>query len=102
MNDHTPTRPIHFEGRPVNQVKWKVTGVSPALMDLDGQVASTDDRVQMAAIFTVVKVSHEVAPNGDLVRVQYISPIEMARLPFDENDPNDDGILRAIVPGHTE
>lgn len=97
MNDQTPVRPIHFEGRSIQKVVNKVSGAMP-LEDLSGQVVSIDDRVQMVGIFVVTHVGFDVDKNGELVRVQTLKPLEMHLLPFDESDPNDDGILRAMVP----
>lgn len=100
MNDTSPAVPLPaFEGRPVNGVQIKVSGAAP-LDDIQGTPLGIDDRVQLLSIYTVVGVHHAVDPKtGDLVRVQTLKPVEMHLMPFDENDPNDDGIIRAILPG---
>ena len=100
MNDTSPAVPIPaFEGRPVNAVAIQVKGTAP-LDDIQGTPLSIDDRVQMLSIYTVTGVHHSVDPKtGDLVRVQTLKPVEMHLMPFDENDPNDDGIIRALLPG---
>lgn len=85
-----------FEGRPVEAVTVKVSGSAP-LEDLSDIVLSIDDRVQLVAVYTVTGVHHQVdKQTGNLVRVQTIKPAEMHLLPFDEKDPNDDGVIRAM------
>lgn len=91
-----------FEGRPVNGVELKVSGSAP-LEDLDGQTLSIDDRVQLLSIYTVTSVHHKVDPKtGDLIRVQTLKPVEMHLFPFDESDPQDDGIIRQMIAGGTQ
>lgn len=102
-DDNLPTAIPAFEGRPVSGVVFRVQGAAP-LQDLDGTVLSHDDRVQLVSTYTVVGVDFKVDPKtGDIVRVQTLRPAEMHLIPFDENDPNDDGILRAlpVVTGTT-
>jgi hypothetical protein len=97
MNYNIP----HFEGRPVEATAIRVTGASP-LDDLDEQVLSVDDCVQMISMFKCVGVNHQVDKNtGKLVRVQTLRPIEMALQPLDPNDPDDTGIIRAM-PTHVQ
>jgi len=85
-----------FEGRPVDGVSVRVAGAAP-LEDLNQSVLSIDDRVQLVATYTVTGVHHTVdKTTGNLVRVQTIKPVEMHLLPFDETDPADDGIIRAL------
>jgi hypothetical protein len=100
MTDTSPSVPLPaFEGRPVNGVQIKVSGSAP-LDDIAGLPLGIDDRVQMLSIYTVTGVHHSVDPKtGDLIRVQTLKPVEMHLMPFDENDPADDGIIRALVPG---
>lgn len=96
MNEPIPS----FEGRPVEGVTVKVSGSAP-LEDLNDTVLSIDDRVQLVAVYTVTGVHHQVdKATGNLIRVQTIKPAEMHLLPFNENDPNDDGVIRAL-PQHT-
>lgn len=88
----------HFEGRPVEATAIKVTGAAP-LDDLDDQVLSVDDCVQMISMFKCVGVNHEVDKStGKLIRVQSLRPIEMALQPLNPEDPEDDGIIRAMPP----
>lgn len=91
------TEPIPaFEGRPVDATSVRVSGSAP-LEDLGDAVLSIDDRVQLVATYTVVGVHHQVdKQTGNLIRVQTIKPVEMHLMPFDESDPDDDGIIRAL------
>lgn len=100
MNDTSPAQPLPaFEGRPVNGVQIKVSGSAP-LDEIQGVALGIDDRVQLLSIYTVTGVHHAVDPKtGDLVRVQTLKPVEMHLFPFDDQDPNDDGIIRALLPG---
>lgn len=95
----------NFEGRPVDATAIKVSGASP-LDDLEDQVLSIDDCVQMISMFKVVGVHHVVDKStGKLVRVQTLRPIEMSLHPLDPDNPNDDGIIRALPPavnGHVD
>jgi hypothetical protein len=94
MNTHIPM----FEGRPVDATAIKVTGASP-LDDLEEQVLSIDDCVQMISMFKCVGVHHQVdKATGKLIRIQTLRPIEMALQPLDPEDPTDDGIIRATPP----
>lgn len=97
-----PHEPIPaFEGRPVDATTVKVVGSAP-LEDLHDVVLGVDDRVQLVAVYTVTGVYHEVDPKtGNLIRIQRIKPAEMHLLPFDENDPHDDGVIRALGQGVT-
>ena len=92
MNEPIPA----FEGRPVEGITVKVSGSAP-LEDLNDTVLSIDDRVQLVAVYTVTGVHHQVDKStGNLIRVQTIKPAEMHLLPFNENDPSDDGVIRAL------
>lgn len=83
-----------FEGHPVEGAIVKVTGKVP-LTDLDDTVLGVDDLVQMISHFRCIGVRHEVdEKTGLLVRVQILRPVEMTLKPFDESDPDDDGIKR--------
>ena len=96
MTENLPEPIPSFEGRPVSGVVFRVQGAAP-LQDLEGVVLSHDDRVQLVSTYTVVGVDFKVdAKTGDIVRVQTLRPAEMHLIPFDENDPSDDGILRAL------
>lgn len=88
-----------FEGRPVEGIAVKITGSAP-LEDLGDTVLSIDDRVQLVAVYTVTGVDHVVDPKtGNLLRRQTLKPAEMHLLPFDEKDPTDDGVIRALTAG---
>lgn len=88
-----------FEGRPVDGIIIKVGGSAP-LDDLGETVLGIDDRVQLLSIYTVTGVRHVVdSKTGNLVREQTLKPVEMHLMPFDENDPTDDGVIRALPQG---
>lgn len=93
--EHIPA----FEGRPVDGLTFKIA--STASIELDGldSVVSIDDRVQMLSVYVVTDVRHFVNKDGKLMREHIIKPQAMATFPFDENDPSDDGILRALPSG---
>jgi len=94
----TPARIPGFEGRTVEAVRFKVTGAVP-LDDLD-QSVSIDDRVQLLSVYVVTGVRHIVdEKTGNLIREHTLKAQAMNLLPFDENDPDDDGIIRAIPQG---
>jgi DNA segregation ATPase FtsK/SpoIIIE-like protein len=82
-----------FEGHPVEGAVVKMTGKIP-LDDLEFEVIGVDDLVKTVTVMRCIGVRHEVDANGRLLRVQILSPIEMARVPFDADDPDDDGIKR--------
>lgn len=77
-----------FEGHPVDGAIVKMTGKVP-LDDLDGEIIGMDDLVQTVTMFRCIGVRHEVGANGLIQRVQVLSPIEMARMAFEDQDPND-------------
>jgi hypothetical protein len=92
MTDRIPA----FEGHPVDGTAVKMSGAAP-LDDLDGEVISVDDVVQMISQFRCVGVHHQVDKNtGKLIRVQVLRPVLMALVPIDPNDPNDTGIRRSM------
>lgn len=74
-----------------------VTLTSMANLDIDNAVVGLDDVVRFVGEGRVVGVSHIVnEKTGQLVRVQRIKVIEVAVAPWDENDPDDDGIVREV------
>lgn len=93
MNDQ---RIPAFEGIPVEGTIIKMSGAAP-LEDLDGQVIHYGDIVQLMSHFRCVGVHHiEDNKTGKMMRVQVLRPVLMALVPFDPDDPNDTGIMRAI------
>jgi hypothetical protein len=85
-----------FEGHPVAHTAVKITGrlVSD---DLDGYVLKHDDVVQVLTQFRVIGVHHDTdEKTGEITRIQILRPIEMVLAPIDPDDPDDDGIIRAI------
>lgn len=88
-----------FEGHPVEGTSVKVKGTAP-LEDLQDVVLGVDDVVQMISQYRCVGVWHDVdEKTGRLIRVHALKPIEMALMPIDPSDPDDDGIIRALPRG---
>lgn len=96
MTDQIPD----FEGRHVDAVTVKVSGSVP-VEDLTDVILGIDDRVQLLSTWACVKVEHGTDKDGKLVRVQTLKPQEMNLLPFDEDNPEDNGIVRALPVGTT-
>ncbi len=85
-----------FEGHPVEATIMKMSGAAP-LDDLDDTVIGVDDVVQMISQFRCIGIHHKVdEKTGALVRVQVLRPVEMALMPIDPSNPDDDGIIRAM------
>jgi len=92
MTDPIPA----FEGHPVSATAVRITG-SLITDDLQGIVLKHDDVVQVLTQYRVVKVHHDVdEKSGEMVRVQYLRPVEMVLAPIDPDDPDDIGIIRAM------
>lgn len=99
MNEPIP----HFEGHPVDATTLKISGVVDGA-DLTDVVVSVDDVVQMLSQYRVVGIYHRVdVKTGRIVREQYLRPVEVALVPIDPTDPDDDGIIRALPrPGSND
>lgn len=93
-----PQTPIpSFEGRVVDQMSIKIAGAMPTDDLPENLVVSVDDRVRLVGEYKVVGVRHFVDPRtGDLVREQVLKPIFVNTIPWDESDPKDDGVIRAL------
>jgi len=93
-----PQAPIPaFEGRVVDQVSIKIAGTMPTDDLPEDLVVSVDDRVRLVGEYKVVGVRHYADPRtGDLVREQVLKPIFVNTIPWDESDPKDDGVIRAL------
>lgn len=92
MNDPIP----HFEGHPVDATTLKISGLVDG-QDLSDVVVGVDDVVQMLSQYKVVGIYHRVDnKTGRIIREQYLRPVEVTLVPIDPNDPNDDGIIRAL------
>lgn len=93
--EQQPTPPIPaFEGQAVDNSTIKISGLS-AIEDVDGVVISTDDRVRLIGEFTVTGIRHYRDKDGQLVREQVLKPVRVEMCPWDPNDPDDDGVIRA-------
>jgi len=84
-----------FEGAPVAKSEIKVSGV--VLVDTrEGITVGMDDRLRICGDFRVVRVSHYVNKEGEVVRQQVLAPCdELDLVPWDATNPNDNGIIRA-------
>lgn len=88
-----------FEGHPVAQTSVKMSG-NVKLDDIQDEILHMDDLVQCITQFRCVGVYHQTDDKtGEITRVQVLRPIEVVLAPFDDSDPNDVGILRAIPHG---
>ena len=83
-----------FEGAPVESVEMRISGLSKVDAE-EAPVFTVDDRVRLVGEFKCVGVRHETNKNGDLIRVQMLSPITVDTTPWDPSDPDDDGVIRA-------
>lgn len=100
-NQVQPAQPQHdgslpeFERATVSSTEIKISG--QCAIDTHGEVTvSLDDLIRAVGVFRVVKINHYVNKAGDVVRQQVLAPVEdLAVVPFDASNPNDDGIVRA-------
>jgi hypothetical protein len=92
-----PTPPIpSFEGRKVDAASVRIAGTMPT-DDLPEMTVSVDDRVRLVGEYKVVGVRHYADPKtGDLIREQVLKPVFLDRIPWNSDDPEDDGIIRAL------
>ncbi len=88
-----PSIPL-FEGEPVQALQAKISGLSNVTSP-DLPVFTVDDRVRLIGEFKCVGVRHVRDKLGNLVREQVLTPLEVDVCPFDPEDPNDDGVVRA-------
>lgn len=89
-----------FEGRPVEGVTTTIGGGSADDLDI---VVSIDDVIQVLSIYKCTNVHHNVDKDGHLIRVQVLKLQEAATKPFNELDPNDDGVVRLLgKPGRAQ
>lgn len=85
-----------FEGHPVDATTLKISGLVDG-NDLTDVVVGVDDVVQMLSQYKVVGINHRVDnKTGRIIREQTLKPVEVALVPINPNDPNDDGIIRAL------
>jgi hypothetical protein len=100
-NQVQPAQPQHdgslpeFERATVSSTEIKISGA--CAIDTHGEVTvSLDDLIRAVGVFRVVKINHYVNKAGDVIRQQVLAPVEdLAVVPFDASNPNDDGIVRA-------
>ncbi len=83
-----------FEGEPVQALQVKVSGLS-TVTSQDMPAFTVDDRVRLIGEFKCIGVRHVRDKNGNLVREQIVTPMDVDVCPYDPDDPNDDGVVRA-------
>lgn len=82
-----------FEGKPVDDIRLKVTSANTGL-EID-EVLRMDDIIRVVIEARVGQVDHKVNERtGSLTRNQTARVISAALIPWDPNDPNDRGVLR--------
>lgn len=87
--------PMEFEKTRVARSEIKFTGNGEVEL-YDDTTVGIDDRLRLVGEFRVVKVVFGVdEKTGDLVRTQFIKPVnDLQLVPWDPSDPSDDGIAR--------
>lgn len=88
----TPDIPT-FEGKAVEATRLKITSVGGGL-EIDA-VLRMDDIIRVVVEARVADIRHQVnEKTGSLVRHQSARVISAALIPWDENNPEDRGVLR--------
>lgn len=83
-----------FEGVPVDSAEITISGLTK-LSGTTTPVIGVDDRVRLVGEFKCVGVRHQVDKQGNLVRTQVLTAIDVEPCAWDPSDPTDDGVLRA-------
>jgi len=84
-----------FEKADVARTVTKVSGAVE--VEMGSEDVSLDDRMRVCGEFRVVSVTHRVAKDGTVERVQTIAPVAdqpLQLVPYDSTNPNDNGIVR--------
>ena len=90
--DHLPEVPT-FEGKPVDATHLKVTTTGAGL-EIDA-VLHMDDIIRVVIEARVDDIRHKVnGHTGGLVRFQAAKVISASLVPWDEENPEDRGVLR--------
>lgn len=83
-----------FEGKPVEATRLKVTTMARSGLDIDA-VLHMDDIIHVVVEARVSGVSHQVnEATGSLVRHQTAKVITAQLVPWDLDNPDDQGVLR--------
>lgn len=95
--DEAPVSPLPmFEGRTVDSCVMRISGATP-LAEVEDMLVSVDDRLRLIGEYKVVSIRHFVDPKtGDLVREQLLKPTLATPAPWNPDDPDDDGVIRAV------
>lgn len=86
------TAPLMFEGRVIDAVETKITGVA-GFSEANPRL-QIDDRVRFVVESRVTAVNH-FEKDGKLIRQHTVKAIIVEPTPWNPDDPNDRGILRA-------
>lgn len=84
--------PLLFEGRQVDAVETKITGVA-SFTDSNPRL-QIDDRVRIVVEARVTGVNH-IEKDDKLIRQHTVKAIFVEPTPWDPSNPNDHGVLRA-------
>lgn len=89
-----PIAPIPgFEGKPVHTTKLMLSSTSG--LEIDNAVLRLDDIIRITVEARVAKVHHNVnEKTGELERVQQAKALSVEIVPWNPEDPSDNGILR--------
>lgn len=93
----TPIRPVppipEFEGKPVAGTRLKIT--SATNLECEDRVLHVDDIVRVEVDARVTSIGHDVnEKTGELVRYQTAKALDVQIVPFNPNDPDDNGVFR--------
>jgi hypothetical protein len=92
---YSPTPEIPpFEGRDVAYVVIKISGLGRVQTERT-PVFSIDDLVRLIGEYRCIGVFHRQDNDGELYRVQVLTPKDIDTCPWEPADPHDDGIIRA-------
>lgn len=87
--------PAMFEGKPVDRMEVKITGVKGLSEAYDQVKVNIHDRVRLVVETRVKGISHYLDKDNQLVRLQEVVATAVDLVPWDPQNPDDDGVLRA-------
>lgn len=77
----------------MNGTRLKIT--SATNLECEDQVLHHDDIIRVMVDARVTRIGHDVnEKDGTLERVQTVKALDVQIVPFNPNDPNDNGVLR--------
>lgn len=86
--------PLKFEGKPVDRMEVKITGVKGLSEAYDQVKVNIHDRVRLVVETRVKGISHYLDKDNQLVRLQEVVATAVDIVPWNPADPSDDGVLR--------